>query len=204
MTLALVWVLAFAAVPAEVSAATPAPVAERPGRALFERAEANFNIGKFAEALADYRAAYEAEPLPAFLFNIGQCYRNMGDYESAGFYFRRYTVLAPRGSHREVAERLIAEMSERAEPPRPSPALPSLAATTGSAGAVVGQDPFAPALRQSRDTPATPPVSRPLHRRAWFWIGLTAVAASGIAVGLVLSRDDPQGTLPSIDARVDR
>ena len=65
----------------------------RPGRVRFEMAETKFNLGRFEEAAADYQAAYEAEPLPAFLFNLGQCYRNLGNYERAQFYFRRYVQL---------------------------------------------------------------------------------------------------------------
>ena len=71
---------------------------ERPGRAFFERGEANFNRGKFDEARADYQAAYEAEPLPAFLFNIAQCYRNLGDFERAQFFYQRYTMLDSLGT----------------------------------------------------------------------------------------------------------
>ena len=90
-------------------------VGARPGQALFERAQASFSQGKFDEARADYQAAYDVEPLPAFLFNIAQCYRNMGDYERAQLYFHRYTVREPRGPNRPAAERLAAEMSKLAE-----------------------------------------------------------------------------------------
>ena len=76
----------------------------RPGRARFEMAETKFNLGRFEEAAVDYQAAYEAEPLPAFLFNIGQCYRNLGNYERAQFYFRRYVQLDPRSPNRADAE----------------------------------------------------------------------------------------------------
>ena len=70
-------------------------VGARPGQALFERAQASFSQGRFDEARADYQAAYDLEPLPAFLFNIAQCYRNMGDYERAQLYFHSYTVREP-------------------------------------------------------------------------------------------------------------
>ena len=59
----------------------------RPGQALFERAQASFSQGRFDEARADYQAAYEAEPLPAFLFNIGQCHRNLGEYRTGAVLF---------------------------------------------------------------------------------------------------------------------
>jgi hypothetical protein len=84
---------------------------ERPARVLFQHAEANFQAGKFSEALADYRAAYQIEPLPGFVFNIGQCYRNLRDYERARTAFRRYVALAPHSPNREVADALIADMT---------------------------------------------------------------------------------------------
>src|SRR6478609_110404 len=72
---------------------------EQEARRLFAKAELSFIVGKFAEALTDYQAAYEAKPLTGFLFNIAQCYRNMGDYERARFFFRRYLSLEPRSSN---------------------------------------------------------------------------------------------------------
>src|SRR4029077_13182600 len=84
---------------------------EKEARRLFQRAELNFNIGKFAEALTDYQSAYEAKPLPGFLFNIAQCYRNMGDLEKARFFFRRYLALDPRAPNKRRVEELIDEIT---------------------------------------------------------------------------------------------
>ena len=41
---------------------SPSVFNDTPGRALFERAETKFNVGRFDEALVDYQAAYEIEP----------------------------------------------------------------------------------------------------------------------------------------------
>src|SRR4029077_13425175 len=78
---------------------------------LFQRAEKSFNLGRFSEALADYQSAYEAQPLPPFLFNIAQCYRNMQNYERARFFYRRYLALDPHTANRRLVEDLIAEMT---------------------------------------------------------------------------------------------
>jgi hypothetical protein len=88
---------------------------EKQARELYERAEKSFNVGKFAEALTDYQAAYEAKPLPGFLFNIAQCYRNMGNYERARFFFRRYLAVEPHAPNHRRVEELIAEMSKQIE-----------------------------------------------------------------------------------------
>jgi tetratricopeptide (TPR) repeat protein len=187
---------------ARASAAEETVARDRPGRALFEQAEAKFNVGRFDEALADYQAAYDVEPLPAFLFNIGQCYRNMGNFERAQFFFRRYTTLDPRSPNRPAAERLIAEMDRLADERRatagaePAPA-PSLAAPMPA-----DQHPpaaYAPAsvAAKTGDTKA-----RPVYRRAWFWVTVSAVVvAGGVAAALAATQDDPRSSLRPIDAR---
>jgi hypothetical protein len=135
------------AAPSAASAATGDPAvrseSERPARVLFQRAEAHFQAGRFGEALADYRAAYQIEPLPGFVFNMGQCYRNLRDYERARTAFRRYVALAPHSPNREVADKLITDMNrlladQRAADQRPvaattEPDPPDPAAKTATA-----------------------------------------------------------------------
>ena len=196
-------------------------VGARPGQAFFERAQASFSQGRFDEARADYQAAYDAEPLPAFLFNIAQCYRNMGDYERAQLYFHRYTVRDPRGPNRQAAERLAAEMSKLAEArrndrdgdspnddpaPAPSSALSSTAAVTPLT-VTTPPDPAAgkrpsPTLLVTRDNGQPAPARPPIYRRGWFWAGVGGVVLVGAAAAAIaLSADQPQGTLAPIDTR---
>jgi hypothetical protein len=195
--------------PATAAGTGPAAAAPtdnaRPGRVRFEMAETKFNLGRFEEAAVDYQAAYEAEPLPAFLFNIGQCYRNLGNYERAQFYFRRYVQLDPRSPNRADAEQLIAEMDRmtagnQATAVPTSGSLPSLAApaAAGAGGDDARAHAFAPTVARTSDTGAAP---KPLYRRPWVWIGGAAVVAAAVAVGVVLVRDDRQPSLPAIDAR---
>src|SRR5687768_341879 len=67
----------------------------------FDRGEKLFALGKFEDALDQYQLAYDAAPIPDFLFNIGQCHRNLGDYEAAIFSFRKYLKLVPDADDRE-------------------------------------------------------------------------------------------------------
>ena len=171
----------------------------------FEHAEKLYALGKFQDALVEYEAAYEAKALPGFLFNIGQCYRNLGNYERAQFYFRRYVQLDPRSPNRADAEQLIAEMDRmtagnQAATVATSGSLPSLAApaAAGAGGDEARAHAFAPTVARTSDTGAAP---RPLYRRPWVWIGGAAVVAAAVAVGVVLVRDDRQPSLPAIDAR---
>ena len=61
-----------------------------------------FALGKFDEALDEYQKAYDAKPLPDFLFNIGQCHRNLGDYEAAIFSFKKFLKLDPEAPNRDA------------------------------------------------------------------------------------------------------
>src|SRR5579872_4509216 len=97
---------------------------EAQAREHFRAAEIDFNLGKFTEALASYQAAYQAKPLPAFMFNIAQCYRNMGKYERARFFYRRYLTLEPKSPNRRVVTDLIAEVTRLMKNPPPTPSAP--------------------------------------------------------------------------------
>ncbi len=195
------------------AAAASGSTGEKQARELFQRAEKSFNLGQFADALADYQAAYEAKPLPAFLFNIAQCYRNMQNYERARFFFRRYLALDPRTTNRHLVEDLIAEMTQRArhddrhdrrpsagrDPPRrrrsshrppaaaSAPLLAPPAAARARARARAGRS---RATRRPRRRPS------PIYKRWWFWTGAGAVVAAGVAVAfLALRAETPQGSL---------
>jgi tetratricopeptide (TPR) repeat protein len=165
----------------------------RAARAHFLRAEKAFNLAKFTEALAAYEAAYEIRPLPALLFNIAQCHRNLGDHERAIFFYRRYITLEPRSKNREVVLDLIAEQEQEQErdrvarvplatpvpPPAPPPTVP------------LGP---AEAADRSGDTP--------LYRRWWVWAVAGAVAV-GVTAALLYPRQGPlpRGQLDSVDRR---
>jgi tetratricopeptide (TPR) repeat protein len=200
--ISVVALAAFAA-GAPASAAGAASV-DRPGRVLFEQAETKFNLGRFDDALADYQAAYEVEPLPAFLFNIGQCYRNLGNYERAQFYFRRYVALDPDSSNRPAAERLVAEMGKLAReqasaaPRNAQETPPALAVRAPAAGeGAVAVQPVAYVAQPVRAADARPP----LYRRPLFWVAVSAVVVGGAAAAFALRPDDPQSSLRPIDAR---
>jgi tetratricopeptide (TPR) repeat protein len=85
----------------------------RTAKRSFEKGEKLFALGRFDEALEQYQKAFDAKPIPAFLFNIGQCYRNLADYKAAIFSFRKYLKLDPDAPNREAVEDLIAELEAK-------------------------------------------------------------------------------------------
>ena len=140
--------------PAGPAAAAPGTAAEeKEARELFRKAEMSFNMGKFADALGDYQAAYQAKPLPAFLFNIAQCYRNLQDYEKARFFYRRYLALDPHTTNRRLVEDLVAEMTKLIDKSEAAKAAEAKAAEAKAAEAKAVEAKTA----EAKTVDATPP-----------------------------------------------
>ncbi len=82
--------------------ASSAALARPPGKdevqakARYAEAQGLYDTGQFEEALQGYSDAYELKPLPGFLFNIGQCHRQLGNWERARFFYKRYLDLSPK------------------------------------------------------------------------------------------------------------
>jgi len=87
--------------------------AMRAAKRHFERGEKLFALGKFDEALDEYQKAYDAKPIPDLLFNIGQCYRNLDDYDKAIFSFKKYLKETPDAPNKEAVDKLIEELEDK-------------------------------------------------------------------------------------------
>lgn len=155
----------------------------REAKRHFERGEKLYALAKFHDALDEYQQAFDAKPIAAFLFNIGQCYRNLEDYDGAIFSYRKYLKLAPDAPSRDKVEQLIAELDARraretsarlgltAKPVEPAPAA---------------APPPAPAPREAH---------HPFYTRWWFWTGVAVVgAAGGIGIYEATRSSGPPGT----------
>lgn len=151
----------------------------------FYRGQKLFDLRRFKPALEAYEAAYEAKPLPAFLFNIGQCHYNLGDYESALFSYRRFLKLSPNTPKREAVLELIDKLErELAESRRAAQKR-----RNGGIEPVPSRPP--------------PPVARPIYKRWWFWTGLAVVGAASAAAIVSASGSSgiPGSDLGNLDFR---
>ena len=81
---------------AAARAAAPAPDAAAARRdeakAAFGRGNTAYNLGKYADAIAEFEKAYSLSRLPEILFNLGQCYRKQWEAD-------RRTELGRRALH---------------------------------------------------------------------------------------------------------
>ena len=76
---------------------------------LFDQGSKNYNLGEYAQALELYKRAYRIKALPAFLFNIAQCHRKLGQHKDAIQMYQSYLTGVPDADNRKVVEGLIAE-----------------------------------------------------------------------------------------------
>jgi hypothetical protein len=146
--------------------------AEKQARRSFERAEANFKAGLFAEALAQYRAGYDQLPLPGFLINMAQCQRRMGDLVQARTTYRKFLMVAPDSPYVAEVKALIAELDKLVEA--------SEAGAASAAGPAAGASALTPPPLGERPLPAAAsPVAASADGLVQAPVRPTAVATTG-------------------------
>jgi tetratricopeptide (TPR) repeat protein len=199
--------LLFAMVGGSAQAATPA--AKKEARRSFERAEAHFKAGLFAEALAEYQDGYDHVPLPGFLINIAQCQRRLGDLKQARATYRKFLMVAPDSPYVPEVTALIAELDklidapdESAPPPatKPEKAEPDRGSSWGAATA--GKDLSLPAAAATKaasnplvTSTATPAPVAETGTRWWLWGTIGAAVVAGTVTAVLLLRSPGTTTL---------
>lgn len=177
----LLFALFLTALVARVAAADDA--ATRAAKRHFERGEKLYALTKFSEALDEYQQAFDAKPIPDFLFNIGQCYRNLGDYDSAIFSYQKYLKLAPDAPNRDKVEQLITDLEAKKDQ------------------SDTQRDTQRLGLSRNRHTESAPEPTaesepgRPIYKRWWFWTGIALVGvAGGVTIYEVTKSHGPPST----------
>lgn len=197
--------------------------AEKQARAHFAAAQKAYDLGQFDQALKLYGDAYAAKPLPAFLFNIAQCHRQLQNHERALFFYRRFLSVAPPGTDTDTVDELISQV-ERAqadqakadadrkhreqsaqetarqlevEKAREKAALAEVEAAKEQALLV-------PPVRQEvlPPPPPPPPPETPIYKRWWLWAGVGVVAAGTATAVAIAAQPKPEiPTYGTLNAR---
>jgi tetratricopeptide (TPR) repeat protein len=143
----------------------------RRARAPFDEAESQYRLGRFAEALTGYRAALELARRPNLLFNIAQCYRQLGDHPNALFYYELYLADSRRARpgkpvpyEKEVRQHMARLRSLLAESARPGASLP--------------------VLRPPPSPPERPLSAPPDTGNRWLVVGLSTMGTALLFAGL--------------------
>ena len=158
---------------------------ERAAKRHYDRGQKLYNLQKFEAALEQYQKAFDAQPLPGFLFNIAQCQRNLGDYDAAIFSFKRYLKLDPETEKREQVEELIEELEgKKAE----------------SDTERLGLGKRKKDREQEEEAPPPREVERgaPVYKKWWFWTGVAVVGAAG-GIGIYYATKPSGGGAPGTD-----
>lgn len=81
----------------------------------YERGMKAYNLQDFKGALHEFQSAYVEMPDPAFLFNIGQAQRQLGEYDAAAKSYRIYLANQPDAPNRDQVHKLIDQMDAGAK-----------------------------------------------------------------------------------------
>jgi hypothetical protein len=170
-------------------------------KTLVGQANAAYKADQFDVALVDYTQAYELFPVPALLFNIGQCHRQLHHYALAAEAYEGFLARAtPSADDRAMVQDLLDQVKRAESDER---ARQAAARRTATLAAVHAEPPRA--VVQRADAPA--PVSKeshPLYTRWWFWTavgGAVAVAAGGAYFATHDSASVPNGSIGRLDNR---
>jgi tetratricopeptide (TPR) repeat protein len=164
-----------------------------------------YAAGRYKEAVDLYSNLYAATLHPTYLRNIGRCYQNLEEPQSAIKSYQEYLRKKPNvaAAERREVEGFIAEMevlkqrqalaaTPAATPVVPAPpATPAAAAPApGSGSTVVVSPPVPQSSSSSVDLAARAPEpeapSAPFYTRWWFWT-VVGVAAAGAGAAILLT-----------------
>jgi len=185
------------AIAAAISLAPAAALADPAlARKHFELGKRYYQVEELRKAIDEFKAAHIEEPDPAFLYNIAECYRRLGEANEAIGFYRRYLSLTPQNAPmRAMAAQHITELeATRAAPPQ-APAVAPAPPVTPPPVAVAPPPKLAPpppsepapgtalvASAPAGERPAETP-TRPLYERGWFY-GVVGAVLVGAAVGV--------------------
>lgn len=152
-----------AALASDPAGATPSTsdAKARQGRRLYQ-------LGRWAEAIAAFEAAYEQSGEPALLYNMAQCHRRAGQQPRAAELYAEYLRQVPDAPNRTEIEERIREGRKVMGPPQqllqapePRPATQGASPSEDpSHQATVVHEPTAAGVPRDRDS-ALPPTQTP-------------------------------------------
>lgn len=168
-------------------------------KAHYEQGTKLYNLGEFADAEKEYRAAYMATPDPVLLFNIAQCARLQGHFDDALKLYRSYLRARPEAANRADVEGFIYDAEQQKESrlanKQPTGTAPIDVGEHENAASATPQN--TPRVATDANTLQAVPVvavtPKPEHepetvskKKTWLWITLGAVAVVGVGVGVGL------------------
>ena len=150
----------------------------------------HYHVHELEQAIEDYKAGALAEDAPVFHYNLGQCYRQLGNYQEAIWHYERFLARVDLKSDvavsvQEFVTQMKAELDKKAmsQPPT-EPAA--------DAAKPAPVEPPKPVMTPT-PTPTLPPVPPTPREQRWYddslgWVA-TGVGAVGLGLGSYLIVD---------------
>jgi len=162
-------------------------------REAFQRGNQHYALGEYQAALQEFKEAYRNFEEPTFLFNIGQCERQLEQRADAIRAYRMYLVNAPDAPNRDTVRALIERLERELADERA--AKPTTPATV-----TVSPAPVPAAALPAKESPAVTEIhrSKPAYKRWWFWTAIGGVVVAGAAAGVAVALTRP--STPTVNA----
>jgi tetratricopeptide (TPR) repeat protein len=169
-------------------------------KALFDKAEAHYQLGHFREALADYEAAFHLRRKAALLFNIAQCHRQLEQFKEAATTYRSFLRLAPENPKSETARELLAKVEEALAKQQAAQTSPPLDTQRPDAAPEIPPSVSAPPVVPPAALAAEAEPAPHLRPRRWTYAA-GAGAALAVGAGVVFGLQ-ARATASQLDAGV--
>jgi tetratricopeptide (TPR) repeat protein len=153
-----------------------------------------FELGEYQKALDSFKRAYLAFDDPAFLFNLGQCYRMLDNKVDAVRSYKQFLRKVPDAPNRVAIEKIVADLEAAIEQDRLARSRPpeGVQAPNGEGGAAAGTS--AGASGALTATATRPSERQPAYKKWWVWTIVGGVVVAGVAVGLGVGLASRSGT----------
>ena len=167
-------------------------------REAFRSAQQHYKLAEYAQALDAFKETYRLIEDPSLLFNIAQCYRQLGKKEEAIRFFRTYLHDAPGNGENEDVKKTIASL-EAALKQEQAQKQEAAAREAAAAAPPVAETKAPPPAVKPAPSPAPAPTNtlvasapahsadKPVYKRWWLWTTVGVVVAAGVGVGLGLA-----------------
>jgi tetratricopeptide (TPR) repeat protein len=158
---------------------------DRPGddleaaRVAARRGTSLYDLGKYSEALDSFETAYQRKAVPALLFNIAQCHRQLGHLEQAARVYKSYLRTDPPEASARQTRELLARVEDALSREHSAVVSPPHELTDSSAKITTSMPP-APSAVFRPEPPRDPPA-----RQRWPVYTAVGVAAGASALGVM-------------------
>jgi len=161
-------------------------------RAHFDKGRTFFEVDEYRKAIGEFKAAHIEKPDAAFLYNIAEAHRRLGELPEALQFYRRFlATAAPDDKTRPIVEQRIADLKNVGEEPKVGPTdAPSGGGENSLAlnapPSTLGGDAAATLV----ETPgqSNRPAPAPFYSRPWFFVTVGVVVVASVVGIWALSR----------------